>query len=811
MGVSPGEAAIAAVVRPLAFAASDDFAQADRVRDLEASVAAAARGALECALPREVSVVLRDVRDAFAQPLAPDARRVEIRRALSRLARFAEPDYAERALAASPSVLPGLGPKRAAALEKRGLRSVNDLLFHLPARFDDRRSLVKVGALEVGRRATFVARVLGCGFGSRRGRAGRGAGRVFEAVVGDETGTVELKWFRGGDAIQQIVRKDERLLVTGDVKRYRFSKELQHPEIEVLEAWSEESPVEDSSALAHANALARVVPDYVAPEGLHTRALRRAVQRAAAEYADLVSGHLPAWLEEELSLPPPSQALRDLHAPAAEADVEALRERRSPAHQRLILEELYLLELGLALRRARLAREDGVAIGREGPRIHAALRELPFALTGAQRRVWEEVRGDLARPHPMNRLLQGDVGSGKTVIAYLAAVAVAENGHQSLLMAPTELLAEQHHRTLARLAAAEEGAHLRVERLTASQPRLHAEAVRSELEQGGIDLVVGTHALLQEDVSFRSLALVTVDEQQRFGVVQRAALREKGAEGRLPHSLVMTATPIPRTLALTLYGDLDQSILDELPPGRTPVRTLLARAGEGRQVARMLRETAARGEQVYVVYPLVEESENADLRSATESAERIRTAFPGLRVDLVHGRLDADARGRAMERFERGETQVLVSTTVIEVGVDVPNATLMIVEHAERFGLAQLHQLRGRVGRGSRPGTCVLIARGATQDSEARLAALLESGDGFAIAEADLRIRGPGEFLGTRQHGRLPDLRVADLTRDLALLRVARRAAQRTVREDPGLRRSAGVARAVRDRWGERLALAGVG
>jgi ATP-dependent DNA helicase RecG len=379
-------------------------------------------------------------------------------------------------------------------------------------------------------------------------------------------------------------------------------------------------------------------------------------------------------------------------------------------------------------------------------------------------------------------------------------------------MAPTELLAEQHARTLARLAqAAGPEAGVCVRLLTSSLPRAEADAARRELAEGTATLAVGTHALLQETVAFRSLGLVVVDEQHRFGVRQRAALASKGDGAAAPHALVMTATPIPRTLALTVWGDLDLSVLDELPPGRTPVVTLLVRAGEGRRVFALLREAVARGEQAYVVYPLVEESENVDLRSASESAERIRAALPGVRVDLVHGRLDAAERAGAMARFEAGESQVLVSTTVIEVGVDVPGATLMIVEHAERFGLAQLHQLRGRVGRGERPGTCVLVARGTSEDSEARLAALLETTDGFAIAEADLRIRGPGEFLGTRQHGRLPDLRVADLVRDARLVSAAREAALAALRADPGLRRSGALLRAVEARWGERLALAGVG
>jgi ATP-dependent DNA helicase RecG len=379
-------------------------------------------------------------------------------------------------------------------------------------------------------------------------------------------------------------------------------------------------------------------------------------------------------------------------------------------------------------------------------------------------------------------------------------------------MAPTELLAEQHEATLRALArAAGDAGGLRIARLTASVPGDEAARIRRALAAGEIDLVVGTHALIQDSVDFRALAFAVIDEQHRFGVAQRAALAAKAAHGNAPHTLVMTATPIPRTLALTLYGDLDLSVIDELPPGRAKAKTVLLRAGEGQRVAELLRETTARGEQAYVVYPLVAESEKIDLRAAVESADKIRAAFPKLTVDLVHGQLDAAARNAAMARFASGETQVLVSTTVIEVGVDVANATLMIVEHAERFGLAQLHQLRGRVGRGLAPGTCVLVARGSGEDSEARLRALLDTTDGFAIAEADLAIRGPGEFLGTRQHGHLPDLRIADLTRDVRQIAIARETALQTVRRDPQLRSSPELARAVQSRWGDRLSLVGVG
>jgi ATP-dependent DNA helicase RecG len=806
MGASPFAKALEAVLAPLRFAARDDFAGLERVRDLEPSVARAAQRAAALSVPRDVRQRMERVAARFSTPLEGADRRRAVSAALDALTPLAAPAWAEAALARPLSALPGVGPRRAEALGARGLRRVADLLFHLPARYDDRRALVTVDALEVGRRATFVARVLLVDFVPSRGRGGRFR-RVLQAVVGDDTGTVNLKWFHGGEALQGAVRKGATLLVTGDVRRYRFSKELLHPDVEVIA----DGAGADAAAPAADGGLQRVVPDYAAPEGVPPRTLRRLVQLAVAEYADLVAGHLPEKLAAARGLPDAAEALRAVHDPPADADLAALRERRSAGHERLVLEELYLLEVGLALRHAAAAAEPGFAL-QSGPRTRAALAALPFRLTGAQRRAWEEIRADLERPHPMHRLLQGDVGSGKTAVAFLAAVCAAENGGQTALMAPTELLAEQHFRTLRRLAeAGRETTGLRVALLTASLPRAEAAAAREALARGEIDLVVGTHALVQEDVRFAKLALAIVDEQHRFGVLQRAALAAKTGGGPAPDVLVMTATPIPRTLALTLYGDLDLSVIDELPPGRREVVTDVLREGEGRRIVELIRETTRRGEQVYVVYPLVEESEKSDLRAAVESAEKIARAFPDLRIDLVHGRLDAAARAEAMARFERGETHVLVSTSVVEVGVDVPNATLMIVEHAERFGLAQLHQLRGRVGRGVRPGTCLLVARGGGADSEARLAAMLETADGFEIADRDLRIRGPGEFLGTRQHGRLPDLHVADLVRDARLISVAREAALATVRADPALRKQPVLRAAVRARWGERLALADVG
>ncbi len=839
MGASPFQSAMLEVLRPLEFAAQDDYARLSRIRDLPRTVAIGLQRICEMSIPPDLKQSLAGIADDFlalesaadsdsGPDSGPDSNAegsdplvVALAAARQQLSPMATTEWSEAQLAQSPSVLPGFGKKRAKSLGRRGLSTIADLLFYLPASYEDRRSLATVGDLEVGRRASFVARVLGASFSSRRGRFG---GRVFEARVGDETGSVSLKWFRGGESLAKQVRKDALLLISGDVKRYRFDKELSHPEVVVLSEPGSDAEAASASVVAEGQTDAdaptafsdaqlegtrRIVPDYATPEGLHARGLRRAIALAVERYADFVPGYLPAPLCAQLRLPPPSQSLRELHLPGVEADVDALIERTSPARTRLALEELYLLELGLVLRRAGRDSQPGIAVapGREAAR---SMARLPFELTSAQDRVRREIMADLGRSHPMSRLLEGDVGCGKTVVAFLAAVAVAEAGCQTAMMAPTELLAEQHEITLNMLAETVEGS-FRVARLTASVSRDEAEQTRQALAAGEIDLVVGTHALFQQSVEFGKLAFVVIDEQHRFGVRQRAALSAKALGDTVPHTLVMTATPIPRTLALTLYGDLDLSVIDELPAGRTPATTLLLRSGEGQQATDRLRAAVDRGEQAYVVYPLVAESEKIDLRAATESMLKIRTAFPDVAVDLVHGQMDAESRRATMARFARGETQVLVSTTVIEVGVDVPNATLMIVEHAERFGLAQLHQLRGRVGRGKAPGTCVLVARSASQDSEARLTALLESSDGFAIAEADLRIRGPGEFLGTQQHGRLPDLKIADLVRDVRHIATAREAAIEQVRSDPGLARSPALARAVAARWGERLEWVGVG
>ncbi|MBY0399102.1 ATP-dependent DNA helicase RecG, partial [Myxococcota bacterium] len=778
-----------------------------------AALRAALAPLLDRRLPAELRSRLERLRKRLERIDPGTASRDDVRTIRELVEPFARAGWADELLARSLEALPGVGPKRAEALARRGLERISDLLFWLPSSYEDRREVVGVGDLVVGRRATFEAEVKLVDWISLR-RGGR-FGRYLQAVVGDEHAIVSLKWFRGGETIASRLTKGRRLLVSGEVVRYRFSKEMIHPDVEFLDGGSGDVRSEEPGAPgdeAPGSELGRVVPVYSAPEGVNARTLRRLIAQAVESHADLVEGYLPAELVAERRLPEVSQALRALHLPDATTDVERATAFASPAHERLVLEELYLLELGLAMRRARAARKPGVAIDASRAESREAAKALPYRLTHAQRRVMREILDDLGKPHPMNRLVQGDVGSGKTVVALLAAVAVAACGGQTALMAPTELLAEQHFRTLSKLAALlAPKVRLRVGLLTSSLPRAEIRAVRGLIALGELDVVVGTHALVQGEVQFRHLVLSIVDEQHRFGVLQRAALAGVRADGRFPHRLVMTATPIPRSLALSLYGEVDVSLIDELPPGRKPIETILLRAGEGARVMELVRATLARGEQVYVVYPLVEESEKIDLRSAIESSEQIARSFPGTRVDLVHGRLEAAERHATMERFASGETKILVATTVIEVGVDVANATLMVIEHAERFGLAQLHQLRGRVGRGGEQGRCVLVARGTNPKSEARLRAMVETTDGFRIADADLEIRGPGDFLGTRQSGHVPELRIADLLRDARLVAVARQTARAVVEGDPKLAGLPATRRAVRARWGKRIDLSSVG
>jgi len=680
--------------------------------------------------------------------------------------------------------LKGVGPERAKLLAKKELTTVEDALFFVPLRHEDRTRLTPFRALQPGQVQTCSGVIVGLSPPPpRRFRV------PFTAMLRDESGYATASWF-GGGYLGRVLKRGQRLVLHGKVVRYKGAINLQHPDYEIVEAGEDER--------LHTG---RLVPVYSTTEGLHQRALRRLMWSIVEQFTDGVAEILPEPARTRRRLVALPVALRDAHFPENE---NAL----ATAHRRLAFDDFLFLQLGLAILRSRTTRARGVALNPPGDLVSRLRAALPYRLTSAQERVWSEIRRDMAAPFPMHRLLQGDVGSGKTVVAALAVLTAIEAGYQAAVMAPTEILAEQHFMTFRQLL---EPLGVTVALLTsASRPR-ERKARRAALAAGEIACVVGTHALVQEGVEFRRLGLAVVDEQHRFGVEQRARLRAKGEH---PDLLVMTATPIPRTLALTLYGDLDVSVLDEMPPGRQPIKTVARTESKRAEIYEFVRKQISEGRQAYVVYPLVEESEVIDLKAATDMARHLQQdVFPELTVGLLHGRLGFEEKDAIMRRFKAGEIHVLVSTTVIEVGIDVPNTTLMLIEHAERFGLSQLHQLRGRVGRGPWKSYCILLHAGKlTEDAERRIEAMTQTNDGFRIAETDLSLRGPGEFFGTRQSG-LPQFRVADLLRDAAILEDARIEAQGIIATDPELKDDAhrGLREGLLQRWRGKLGLASVG
>jgi len=656
----------------------------------------------------------------------------------------------------------GVGPLRAEALAQAGVRTAEDLLLHLPMRYEDRRSFARVADLRPGMRVSVSGEIAVAGL--RRARRMT----IYELRLDDGSGRLKVVFFNQ-PYLRETLPRGKKVVLFGLVERDAMASRLlvmRSPQYEIVEG--------DEHGGIHTG---RLVPVYEKLGPLTVKPLRRILAHLAEQVPADLPDPLPDDLRERLVVIGRGEALRRVHRPGDGDRLELLNAFRSPAHVRLILEELLLFQIGLARRRVgmRAERKRAAFEVRDAAR-QAVKRILPFALTGAQKRVLREIADDLRSPHPMNRLVQGDVGSGKTLVALLAMVVVLENGYQTAFMAPTEILAEQHYLTFRRLL---ERCSYRVELLTSAVKGRERTEMLARIASGEAQIVIGTHALIQEGVGFRRLGLAVADEQHRFGVLQREDLRKKGYDADV---LVMTATPIPRTLALTAYGDLDVSIVDEKPPGRTPIRTLLRPASERREVLDLVNRAVAEGRQAYVVYPLVEESEKLeDVRAATEASAEWAAALPGVRVGLLHGRMKSAEKEATMGAFSGGEIQVLVSTTVVEVGVDVPNATVMVIEHAERFGLAQLHQLRGRVGRGAASSSCVLLAYGRLSEvARSRLDVMVSTEDGFAIAERDLEIRGPGDFFGTRQWG-MPTFRAAHLIRDRDLVERARIEAFRLV------------------------------
>ena len=695
--------------------------------------------------------------------------------------------------------LKGVGPRRAADLQRVGLHTVEDLLYRFPVRYEDRGSFETIASLRPGAAASIAGEVVSCGIRPTR----RPRFKIFEMLVRDRTGSLRAVFFNQ-PFLGDVFHAHQRVILFGKLELTSHGLQLQNPQYEILKQESDEEPGAVPEADEETLHTGRIVPVYEKTGTLTTKMQRAIVHRALVQLPSEVADPLPAEVRARRQLIDRRQALLDVHFPPAGTPVSDLNAFGSPAQRRLIFEEFFLFQLGLVMRRrtADAERKPRSVVINDGIR-ESARRVLPFKLTGDQKTVIAQIVEDMKRPQPMNRLLQGDVGSGKTIVALMAAVVAMENGFQVAFMAPTEILAEQHFITIRKLL---EASRFRLALLTGATPAKKRRELLAELSGGSVHMVVGTHALVQDPVGFHELGLAVIDEQHRFGVLQRATLRSKGLH---PDVLVMTATPIPRTLALTTYGDLDVSIMREMPPGRFPIRTIAKPESRREEIYEFIRAQVDLGRQAYVIYPLVEESEKVDLRAATEMADHLATdIFPELRVALLHGRMKQDEKERVMGALASGDVHILVSTTVVEVGVDVPNASVMLVEHAERFGLSQLHQLRGRVGRGPHQSFCVLLYQAPLGDQgRERLKALTETTDGFVIAERDLELRGPGDFFGTRQSG-MPTLRVGDLVRDHQVMEEARREAV-TALDDVRLAET--LAAFVRTSWEARFGLVGIG
>jgi ATP-dependent DNA helicase RecG len=692
-------------------------------------------------------------------------------------------------LATPLQFLKGVGPRRAADLERAGLITVEDLLYRFPLRYEDRSRLQAIRTLKPGHTASISGHILSCGIRSTR----RPGFQIFEAIVDDGSGSLRVVWLNQ-PFLRDVFTRGQHVVLYGGVEMYGAARlQLTNPQYEVLD--------DEAGETVHTG---RIVPVYEKTGTVTTKMQRTIVFHALERLPDALPEPLPGDIPRRLQLPSRRAALAATHFPPAGTSIAALNGFNTPAQRRLIFEEAFLFQMGIVARRRFALIEPKAAAIRVDDRIRdSARRVLPFRLTGGQKQSLKEVVEDLQGPHPMNRLLQGDVGAGKTIVALLAALVAMENGQQVAFMAPTEILAEQHFVNISRLLQL---SRFRVALLTGSTAGAARRGELAGIAAGTIHLVVGTHALVQSDVQFHSLGLVVIDEQHRFGVLQRAGLRAKGLH---PDVLVMTATPIPRTLALTVYGDLDVSVIRDVPPGRLPVKTLAKPESRRDAVYTFVRGQLDAGRQAYVIYPLVEESAKVDLKAATEMADHLATeVFPAYRVGLLHGRMKGDAKDRVMKAFAAGDLQILVSTTVVEVGMDVPNASVMLVEHAERFGLSQLHQLRGRVGRDRHQSYCFLIYQSPlSDDARERLHAMTETSDGFEIAERDLRLRGPGDFFGTRQAG-MPTFRMIDLLRDRELLEMAQREAAAWVGQ---MQPSSAALEGLLDAWASRFKLIEVG
>ncbi len=667
-------------------------------------------------------------------------------------------------LDASVQYLKGVGPKLGDIFARRGIKWVGDLLELYPRAYEDQRAARNIASLQAGETVSLKATILTV----KAIPMGASTRKIYDVIVKDSSGQVSCKFFRVPyRGYFDRFKPFKEVRVVGKVLFYKGRIEFHHPDIKDVE--SDDLPGD------------AMIPIYTEFEGLTRGKILNIIQSAFGQLEKDDEECFPSELRKKNHLLTRREALYQLHHPNPDLAKEYM-EFRSPAHQRIIFEEFFWLELFLAARRSGFKKEKSAVIENEGRNIELLLKSLPFQLTGAQLRTFQEIKEDLKKGSPMHRMVQGDVGCGKTLVAFMAVACGAESGFQSAMMAPTEILAEQHFKNAQKYL---QPAGLKVALLSGKTKATERKQILSDLENGELHFIIGTHALIEDPVKFKNLALVIVDEQHRFGVEQRGILKEKG---QAPHFLIMTATPIPRTLAMTVYGDLDVSVIDEMPPGRSPIQTRVAFEGKRGLALNFMAEQIEKGRQAYIVYPLIEESEKIDLKDAVTQFEKLKNQFPDIKFDLLHGRLKPTDKEQIMQKFRDGETQVLVATTVIEVGVDVPNANLMIIEHAERFGLSQLHQLRGRVGRGSVKSFCILMLGYAVgEDARERTQMMEQTTDGFKIAEFDLQLRGPGEFMGTKQSG-LDGFKMANLIRDVAILQKARAAAFEILQKDPQLK-----------------------
>lgn len=816
-----------ALEKPLRFACKNGFLNIHKVKDIEQLADSLSLKALSLDLSPNQLAAIKSIRESFTgyDELSFEGKKQLIENSLNAIAELtndrplSEPIISSkthlahtetsdiRELSQIPiQYVKGVGPRIAETLARKGIKNAEDALYYFPRRYEDRRRIKKISELKPYKHETVMGEVILVGKKRAKTR------EIFQVVLSDGTGTIALVWFQFNESyLRAVYKRGTTVILNGQIgmDRYSDSPQIIHPKPEDVEIMDDKEGLYKDFLNFN-----RIVPIYPLTEGIRQRRIRSVIKKVLDDYSNCLVDRIPEEIKQRRRIIDLNEAISRVHFPVDSDRVVDMFDKTSVyesiPHRTLSFYEFFLMELGLALKKRDLSMMPGIAFHPTGELTTRLLSALPFSLTSAQQRVLSEIEGDMRSDHPMNRLLQGDVGSGKTIVAFISMLKSVESGYQTAIMAPTEILAEQHLRSILQYARC---LGLRVVLLKSGLTKKERDSSFEALRSGEAKIAIGTHSIIEEKVEFNNLGFIVIDEQHRFGVMQRAELKTKGKN---PDVLIMTATPIPRTLAMTVYGDLDLSVLEEMPPGRKPVKTLVfyEEKRARKKAYDIVREEIKKGGQAYVVYPLIEESASPDfkdLKYATRMADEFQNeTFPEFRVGLLHGRMKSEEKDEVMKRFISHDIDILVSTTVIEVGVDVPNATVMVVENAERFGLSQLHQLRGRIGRGRHESICILISGyKRTEDAERRLSVLEKTSDGFRIAEADLMIRGPGDFLGTKQSG-LPEFRFANMIRDSRILAEAREEAFRIVKEDHTLSKHVGLFDEVLRRWESRLELAAV-